>query len=147
MLKAALCRFRRLPTRHVLPFVDLHYYFICINNNWNKYLLQVFMASSPVLFVMGNGPSPKNNVRSSRCVKSAPHVRPQRCYRAYKQFDFYPTYFGCFDFVVNESHRRHLRRSSRVRTRYTNSFIGDQAQPAALRQIHGSASQIPRIQV
>jgi hypothetical protein len=26
-------------------------------------------------------------------------------YRAYERFDFYPTYFGSFDYEVNESHR------------------------------------------
>ena len=26
-------------------------------------------------------------------------------YGAYEKYNFYPTYFGCFDYVVNESHK------------------------------------------
>ncbi|GAG76617.1 unnamed protein product, partial [marine sediment metagenome] len=56
-----------------------------------------------ILVIMGNGPS----------LKGVDFTLFQQCdtfglnsaYRTYDKLDFYPTYFGCFDFVVCNHHK------------------------------------------
>ena len=62
-----------------------------------------------ILFVMGNGPSIgeiMNNPEYLQILKNNHTFGLNAAYRAYEKYDFYPTYFGCFDYVVNESHKK-----------------------------------------
>lgn len=61
-----------------------------------------------ILFIMGNGPSLKeimNNDEYLNMLKKYDTFGLNAAYRVYDKYNFYPTYFGCFDFVVNESHK------------------------------------------
>lgn len=61
-----------------------------------------------ILFVMGNGPSlgdVMNNPIKLNFIKKHHTFGLNAAYRAYEKYNFYPTYFGCFDYVVNESHK------------------------------------------
>ena len=56
---------------------------------------------------MGNGPSLReimNNPTYLQILKNNDTFGLNAAYRIYDKYDFYPTYFGCFDYVVNESH-------------------------------------------
>ena len=55
-----------------------------------------------ILVVMGNGPSLKNVDFS--LFKNVSTFGLNSAYRAYKQLNFTPTYYGCFDNVVCENH-------------------------------------------
>lgn len=66
------------------------------------------MASEKILFIMGNGPSlgeVMNNENYLNILRKNDTFGLNAAYRAYKKYNFYPTYFGCFDYVVNESHK------------------------------------------
>ena len=57
---------------------------------------------------MGNGPSLKkimNNNDYLNIIKQNDSFGLNAAYRAYEKYNFWPTYFGCFDYVVNESHK------------------------------------------
>ena len=61
-----------------------------------------------ILFVMGNGPSLSeimNNKKYLNILRNNHTFGLNSAYRAYEKYNFYPTYFGCFDCVVNESHK------------------------------------------
>lgn len=61
-----------------------------------------------ILFVMGNGPSLgeiMNNPEYLKILKENHTFGLNAAYRAYEEYDFYPTYFGCFDCRVNVSHK------------------------------------------
>jgi hypothetical protein len=61
-----------------------------------------------ILFVMGNGPSlgdVMNNPMKLNFIKKHDTFGLNAAYRAFKKYNFYPTYFGCFDYLVNESHK------------------------------------------
>lgn len=64
--------------------------------------------STKTLFIMGNGPSLKevmDDPKKLEVLRQNDTFGLNAAYRAYDKYDFYPTYFGCFDFVVNESHK------------------------------------------
>ena len=58
---------------------------------------------------MGNGPSVKNvdfiKLKSSKIDTFGLNA----AYRIYKKLDWYPTYFGCFDYVVTDSHKENFQ--------------------------------------
>ena len=61
-----------------------------------------------ILFIMGNGPSLgeiMNNKEYLNILRNNHTFGLNSAYRAYEKYNFYPTYFGCFDYVVNESHK------------------------------------------
>ena len=61
-----------------------------------------------ILFIMGNGPSLgeiMNNKEYLNILRNNHTFGLNSAYRAYEKYNFYPTYFGCFDCVVNESHK------------------------------------------
>lgn len=55
------------------------------------------------IIVMGNGPSLKDVDFSS--LKGYDTFGLNSAYRAYQKMNWYPTYHGCFDYVVTESHK------------------------------------------
>ena len=58
---------------------------------------------------MGNGPSLgdiMNNSKNLEFIKKHDTFGLNAAYRVYKKYNFYPTYFGCFDYVVNKSHKK-----------------------------------------
>jgi hypothetical protein len=84
------------------------------NNNCNllkfevKPFLKNYVEEKKILFIMGNGPSLKeimDNPEYLKILKNNHTFGLNSAYRAYEKYDFYPTYFGCFDYVVNESHK------------------------------------------
>lgn len=59
------------------------------------------------LIILGNGPSLKDimlNPYYLNILKKSKTFGLNAAYRAYERFDFYPNYFGSFDYEVNESH-------------------------------------------
>jgi hypothetical protein len=61
-----------------------------------------------ILFIMGNGPSlgdMMSNETYLNLLRNNHTFGLNAAYRAYEKYNFYPTYFGCFDYVVNESHK------------------------------------------
>ena len=64
--------------------------------------------NSKILFIMGNGPSLgeiMNHKERLQILKNNHTFGLNAAYRAYDKYNFYPTYFGCFDYVVNKSHK------------------------------------------
>ena len=55
------------------------------------------------LIIMGNGPSLKDVDFDS--LQGFDTFGLNAVYRAYRKMNWYPTYFGCFDYIVNDSHR------------------------------------------
>lgn len=55
------------------------------------------------LIIMGNGPSLKDV--DFEIVKKHDSFGLNAAYRKYDEINFYPTYFGCFDLVVTDSHK------------------------------------------
>ena len=58
------------------------------------------------LFVIGNGPSladVMNNDKYLKYVKQHDTFCLNNFYKVMNEYDFTPTYYGCFDYVVNES--------------------------------------------
>lgn len=71
------------------------------------------MNDDKILFIMGNGPSLidiMNNESHLNFIKKNHSFGLNAAYRAYEKYNFYPTYFGCFDYVVNESHKDEFER-------------------------------------
>ena len=63
--------------------------------------------TSKTLFIMGNGPSLgeiMNDPKKLQVLRNNHTFGLNAAYRAYEKYNFYPTYFGCFYYVVNESH-------------------------------------------
>ena len=58
---------------------------------------------SKTLIVMGNGPSLKDV--NFDLLKKYDTFGLNAAYRKYEEIDFYPTYFGSFDYVVTDSHK------------------------------------------
>ena len=82
--------------------------------NNNKYINNIIMKpelninKDKILFIMGNGPSLKeimDNPEYLNILRNNDTFGLNAAYRAYEKYNFYPTYFGCFDYVVNESHK------------------------------------------
>ena len=66
------------------------------------------MNNDKILFIMGNGPSLKEIVYNKKCMellKKNNTFGLNSSYRKYDELNFFPTYFGCFDFIVNENHK------------------------------------------
>lgn len=66
------------------------------------------LDTSKTLFIMGNGPSLgdiMNDPKKLQILRDNHTFGLNAAYRAYEKYNFYPTYFGCFDYVVNESHK------------------------------------------
>ena len=62
--------------------------------------------SSDTLFVLGNGPSladVMNNDKYLKYVKQHDSFCLNNFYKMMNKYDFIPTYYGCFDYVVNEN--------------------------------------------
>lgn len=59
-----------------------------------------------ILFILGNGPSLAlimNNEKYLNFVKQHDTFCLNNFYKMMKKYDFTPTYYGCFDYVVNEN--------------------------------------------
>jgi glycosyltransferase involved in cell wall biosynthesis len=66
------------------------------------------VRASDTLVILGNGPSLKDvmdNPAYREILKRCDTFGLNAAYRAYVRFDFYPTYFGSFDYEVCESHK------------------------------------------
>lgn len=84
-----------------------------------------------ILFIMGNGPSLgeiMNNSEYLGFIKENHSFGLNAAYRAYGKYDFNPTYFGCFDYRVNKSHKESFEdlvlSDNKIKEFY---FIGDQS--------------------
>ncbi len=55
------------------------------------------------LIILGNGPSLKDI--DFNLLKSYDTFGLNAAYRAYEKIDFWPTYYGCFDYIVCNSHK------------------------------------------
>ena len=62
--------------------------------------------NSKILIVMGNGPSLKEI--DLNLLKKHDTFGLNAAYRIYDKINFYPTYFGCFDHRLNESHKQNF---------------------------------------
>jgi len=62
--------------------------------------------NSEILVVMGNGPSLKKI--DLNLLKKYNTFGLNAAYRIYDKIDFYPTYFGSFDYRINESHKENF---------------------------------------
>lgn len=58
------------------------------------------------LIVMGNGPS-LADIDFNK-LDGFDTFGLNAAYRAYERLQWYPTYFGCFDYIVNDSHRENF---------------------------------------
>lgn len=79
-------------------------------------------TKSRTLIVMGNGRSLKDI--DINILRNYDTFGLNSAYRIYDEIDFYPTYFGCFDYLVNESHKDQFEKlvlTSRISEFY---FIG-----------------------
>ena len=59
-----------------------------------------------ILFILGNGPSLAyimNNEKYLNFIKQHDTFCLNNFYKMMKKYDFTPTYYGCFDYVVNEN--------------------------------------------
>lgn len=64
-----------------------------------------------ILFILGNGPSLgeiMNNDKNLELLRQHDTFGLNAAYRIYEKYNFYPTYFGCFDHVVNISHKNNF---------------------------------------
>lgn len=71
---------------------------------------------------MGNGPSLKKI--DINVLKKYDTFGLNSAYRIYPKIDFYPTYFGCFDFLVNSYHKDNFEKlvNSKIRKLF---LLGD----------------------
>ena len=71
----------------------------------------IFMSDNNIyknLFIMGNGSSLKeimDNPIYLKILKENDTFGLNMAYRAYETYNFWPTYFGCFDYIINESQK------------------------------------------
>lgn len=66
------------------------------------------LDTSKTLYIMGNGPSLgkiMNDPSKLNILRENHTFGLNAAYRAYEKYNIYPTYFGCFDYIVNESHK------------------------------------------
>lgn len=66
-----------------------------------------------ILFILGNGPSLgeiMNDEKNLNILRQHDTFGLNAAYRMYDKYNFYPTYFGCFDFVVNNSHKKNFEK-------------------------------------
>ncbi len=95
---------------------------------YDKILNKISLANNGILFIMGNGPSLKeimNNEYYLKIIKNNDSFGLNAAYRAYDKYNFNPTYFGCFDYVVNNSHKNNFSKlveNSRIKEFF---FIGN----------------------
>lgn len=71
------------------------------------------IETKKILFIMGNGPSLRevmDNPDYLNLIRNNHSFGLNAAYRAYEKYDFYPTYFGCFDYIVNESHKKEFEK-------------------------------------
>ena len=64
---------------------------------------------SDILFILGNGPSLSNIMNNDKYleyVKQHDTFCLNSFYKMMKKYDFTPTYYGCFDYIVNESMKK-----------------------------------------
>tara|TARA_B100001758_G_C18399890_1_gene608312 strand:+ start:735 stop:1451 length:717 start_codon:yes stop_codon:yes gene_type:complete len=61
---------------------------------------------SKILIIMGNGPSLKKI--DINLLRNYHTFGLNAAYRIYDKINFYPTYFGCFDYRLNESHKENF---------------------------------------
>ena len=90
------------------------------------------MNQSNVLFILGNGPSLEqifNNSNYLKILKQQDTFGLNAAYREFPKYDFQPTYYGCFDFVLNESHKHKFEQlilgKNQIKEFY---FIGSRSQ-------------------
>lgn len=62
------------------------------------------MSNSKSIIVMGNGPSLRDVDFSN--LKGFDTFGLNAAYRMYKKINWWPTYHGCFDYIVCENHRK-----------------------------------------
>ena len=100
-----------------------------ITKTITKPITKPITGKDKILFIMGNGPSLgeiMNNPEYLNFIRKHHSFGLNSAYRAYKKYNFYPTYFGCFDYVVNESHKSEFEQlvlsNNGIREFY---FIGD----------------------
>ena len=77
------------------------------------------------ILIICNGPSTKNLdwnfLKKNRdkidtfCLNS--------CYRKFEELDFYPTYFGCFDYVVGKNHEKEFQKLLLNKNNIKNFFF------------------------
>ena len=77
------------------------------------------------ILIICNGPSTKNLdwnfLKKNRdkidtfCLNS--------CYRKFEELDFYPTYFGCFDYVVGKNHEKEFQKLLLNKNNIKNFFL------------------------
>lgn len=65
------------------------------------------MKKSDILVVMGNGPSLADV--NFRDLDGYDTFGLNSAYRAYRRLNWYPTYHGCFDYVVTDSHEESFK--------------------------------------
>ena len=66
------------------------------------------MNKQETIIVMGNGPSLKNVDFSH--LEGYDTFGLNSAYRAYERMDWYPTYHGCFDYIVTENHKHSFKK-------------------------------------
>ena len=74
----------------------------------NYSILNKINYSNKKLFILGNGPSLSkimNDPNKLQVIRNNHSFGLNAAYRAYERYNFYPTYFGCFDYIVNDSHK------------------------------------------
>jgi len=64
--------------------------------------------SDKTIVIMGNGPSLKDV--DFDMLRSFDTYGLNAAYRAYERMNWYPKYFGCFDYVVTNSHRENFKK-------------------------------------
>ena len=67
-----------------------------------------FRNNASVLFILGNGPSLRGFDFSQ--LDTYDSIGMNAAYRHWDDSGFYPTYYTCFDTVVQESHQNEIRR-------------------------------------
>ncbi|MEM7708760.1 MAG: FkbM family methyltransferase [Pseudomonadota bacterium] len=67
-----------------------------------------FDRGTDALFIMGNGPSLKGFDFDK--LRAQHTLGMNAAYRYWDEIDFYPTYYACFDTVVQDSHREAIQR-------------------------------------
>ena len=66
------------------------------------------VANDKILFIMGNGSSLSdvmNDPKKLQVLRDNHTFGLNDAYSTYEKYNFYPTYFGCFDYDVNESRK------------------------------------------
>ncbi len=107
---------------------NMHLTYLGSEYIYDRIVSKISSANDKVLFVMGNGPSLKeimDNEYYLKIIKDNDSFGLNAAYRAYDKYNFNPTYFGCFDHVVNKSHKDNFEKlveNSKIKEFY---FIGD----------------------